>query len=197
MVQRVTEEDLDNLELRVSAGPAHHRERAELLERWASEPDAYELGDGVRAAHLLLVAAEHLEMAGDLEQARALARRGAEASDAVPGEAAGTLVSILLDLGERDAAIAEADALRAAPSDDWWSALHVAEVFELADELALAERWFVIALRSIERDDEHDADDRLTALVGRYRVRRDADKDEDVLDLETRELAGIFGVELV
>ncbi|MGX5695969.1 hypothetical protein ACWKWP_07210 [Agromyces soli] len=196
MAQLITDDDLDGLELRASADPNHHVERAELLLRWATDTESFALDDDVRQAHLLLVAAENLEMAGELDRALALARRAAEASDAVPGEVSSTLVSILLARGERDAAIAEADALRAAGLGEWWPLLAVAEVFELADELALAERWFVIALRVVERDAEHDADDRLTALAGRYRVRRDAGKDEDVLDIETRELAGLFGVEL-
>lgn len=196
MAQLITEDDLDGLELRVSADPDHHVERAEMLVRWATDAESFSLDDDVRRAHLLLVAAEHYETAGELQRALEFARRAAEASDSVPGEVSGTLVSILLALGERDAAIAEADALRGAGLDDWWPLLAVAEVFELADELALAERWFVIALRVVERDAEHDVDDRLTALSGRYRVRRDAGKHEDVLDVETRELAGLLGVEL-
>lgn len=196
MAQLITEADLDDLELRVSDGPGHHTAQAELLERWAVEGDGFVLGAGVRRAQLLFIAAEHLEAAGELDRALAVARRAAEASDVEPGEAGGTLVSILLDLGERDAAIAEADRLRAARIDDWWRLLDVAEVFELADELELAERWFVIALRCVERDPEHDVDDRIAALAGRYRVRRDAGKAEDVLDVETRELAGLLGVEL-
>lgn len=196
MVQLITEDDLDGLELRVSAGANHHVERAELLERWASDTGEFELHADLRRSHLFHVAAEHLEMAGELDRALQLVQRAAEASDARPGETTSTRVSILLARGERDEALAAADALRAAQVDDWWQQLAVAEVFELADELALAERWFVIALRTVERDPEHDADDRLTALAGRYRVRRDADKGEDVLDIETRELAGILGVEL-
>lgn len=196
MVQLITEDDLDGLELRASASPNHHVDRAELLERWASDTEAFELHADVRRSHLFHVAAEHLELAGELDRALQSVRRAAEASDARPGETTSTLVSILLARGEREEALAAADALRGAQVDDWWAQLAVAEVFELADELALAERWFVIALRTVERDPEHDADDRLTALAGRYRVRRDADKGEDVLDIETRELAGILGVEL-
>jgi hypothetical protein len=194
MAQLITETDLDDLELRVADGNGHVG-RAELLERWATDAAAFELEDGVRRAHLLLVAAEHLEMAGELERARSLARRAAEASDAEPHEATGTLVSILLALGERDAAVAAADGLRGAGSEEWWRHLDVAESFELADELALAERWFVITLRIVERDPDHDVADRLIPLSGRFRVRRDAGKPEDVLDADTSQLRELLGYE--
>ncbi len=194
MAQLITEAELDDVELRVADGRGHV-ERAELLERWATDATAYELADGIRRAHLLLVAAEHLEMAGELERALAAARRAAEASDAEPHEATGTIVAALLALGRRDDAVGEADALRGSGSGDWWRHLHVAEAFELADELELAERWFVITLRIIERDPEHDVADRLIALSGRFRVRRDAGKPEDVLDAETTQLRELLGYE--
>jgi len=194
MAQLIREDDLDVLELRVADGRGHVA-RAELLEQWATDATAYELDDGIRRAHLLLVAAEHLEMAGELDRALAVARRAAEASDAEPHEATGRLVSILLALGDRDAALGMADELRGSGSEAWWRPLHVAEAFEFADELELAERWFVITLRIVERDPEHDVADRLIALSGRFRVRRDAGKPEDVLDAETSQLRELLGYE--
>ncbi|MFC9919519.1 hypothetical protein [Agromyces binzhouensis] len=194
MAQLITEDDLDELELRVADGRGHVA-RADLLERWATDDAAFELAAGVRRAHLLLVAAEHFEMAGELDRALAVARRAAEASDAEPHEATGRLVAILLALGERDAALHTADALRGSGSGQWWRHLHVAESFEFADELELAERWFVITLRLIERDPEHDVADRLIALSGRFRVRRDAGKPEDVLDAESSQLRELLGYE--
>jgi hypothetical protein len=195
MVTLITEADFDGLETG-SNGTNHQVERAELLERWATDTEAFELADDVRRAVLLLAAAEHFEMAGELDRALDLVRRADEASDAEPHETTGALVSILLARGERDAAVAASDALRASQTEAWWRYWDVAEAFELADELALAERWFVITLRAVERDPEYDVGDRLVALTGRHRVRRDAGKPEDVLDLETNELRGLLGYEL-
>ena len=195
MVTLITEADFDDLETG-SNGTNHQVERAELLERWATDTEAFELGGDLRRAVLLLAAAEHLEMAGEHDRALDLARRAGEASDAEPHEATGALVSILLARGERDAAVAATDGLRASQTEAWWRYWDVAEAFELADELALAERWFVITLRAVERDPEYDVGDRLVALTGRHRVRRDAGKPEDVLDLETNELRGLLGYEL-
>uniref|UniRef100_UPI003397E29E hypothetical protein n=1 Tax=Agromyces zhanjiangensis TaxID=3158562 RepID=UPI003397E29E len=127
--------------------------------------------------------------------ALAAARRAADASDCEPSEATGRLVAILLALGERDAAIETADALRVSGTAPWWRHLHVAEAFEFADEFELAERWFAITLRLVERDPEHDVADRLIALSGRSRVRRDAGKPEDVLDAETSQLRELLGYE--
>ncbi|WP_430645638.1 hypothetical protein [Agromyces sp. GXS1127] len=194
MAQLITETDLDDLELRVVENGGHVA-RADLLERWATDAAAFELDAGVRRAHLLHVAAEHLEMAGELDRALAMVRRAGEASDAEPDETTGTLVSILLALGRRDAAVEAADALRGSGNGEWWRHLDVAEAFELADELALAERWFVITLRVIERDPDHDVADRLIPLSGRFRVRRDAGKPEDVLDAETSQLRELLGYE--
>ncbi|GAA1818482.1 hypothetical protein [Agromyces neolithicus] len=195
MATRITEADVDDLEFG-SNGTNHHVERAELLERWATDTGSFELDDDLRRATLLLASAEHLEMAGELDRALDLVRRAGAASDVEPHETVGALVSILLARGERDAAIAASDALRASQSAAWWRYWDVAEAFELADELALAERWFVITLRAIERDPEYDVGDRLVALTGRHRVRRDAGKPEDVLDIETNELRGLLGYEL-
>ena len=194
MVTLITEADFDDLETG-SNGTNHQVERAELLERWATDTEAFELGGDLRRAVLLLAAAEHFEMAGEHDRALDLARRAGEASDADPRgdrrtrlDPAGAWRARRRGRGDRG--------LRASQTEAWWRYWDVAEAFELADELALAERWFVITLRAVERDPEYDVGDRLVALTGRHRVRRDAGKPEDVLDLETNELRGLLGYEL-
>uniref|UniRef100_UPI00339153DA hypothetical protein n=1 Tax=Agromyces zhanjiangensis TaxID=3158562 RepID=UPI00339153DA len=92
MAQLITEDDLDVLELRVADGRGHVA-RADLLERWATDAAAFELDDGIRRAHLLLVAAEHFEMAGELDRALSAARRAADAVRGRPAVDGGALVA--------------------------------------------------------------------------------------------------------
>lgn len=196
MATLITEDDIDDLELRdfdeasgsVTGGAAEHLEKAAIFEEWATDADSYELGDGVTPAKLLIVAAEHLQLAHDTAEAFRLARAAKDHPSAQPFEAHPTLISLHLDDDELSAAVALADEVRAGSADELGIYQMIAESFELAGELTLAERWFAISIRVLERAGVESPDDRMSLLTGRYRVRRDAGKPLDVLDVETEQL---------
>lgn len=163
------------------------QERVDQLISWA-EGEEYELDETVSRGYLLSAAAEHLADLGELDRALELASRAAEAAtgderfEAYPG-----LIAIRLARGERQEALALADEVRRAQLDDALLVERLAEEFEHAGELQLAERWFVIALRRAEQTGIATDDAvRSMALSGRFRVRRDAGKPIDVLDAETQ-----------
>lgn len=170
------------------------RERVDQLISWADREE-YDLDETVSRGYLLSAAAEHLADLGELDRALELASRAAEAAtgderfEAYPG-----LISIRLARGERQDALALADEVRRAQVDDALLVERLAEEFEHAGELELAERWFVIALRRAEQTGFATDDAiRSMALSGRYRVRRDAGKPIDVLDAETQRLREALG----
>lgn len=196
MATLITEDDIDDLELRdldeatgsVTGGAAEHLEKAAIFEEWATDADNYELGDGVTPAHLLVVAAEHLQLAHDMAEAFRLASAASEHPSAQRFEAHPTLISLHLENNELDAAVALADEVRKGGADELGIYEMIAESFEMAGEVTFAERWFAIGLRMLDRVGLESPGDRLSLLTGRYRVRRDAGKALDVLDVETEEL---------
>jgi hypothetical protein len=175
MTDQVTERDLENLE----ESADDHVQIAETVLGWA---DSAQLSPPLTVGRLLIVAAEHLRLAGRLDDALATAQQARPGTfDAHP-----TLVGIHLDRGEADAAAALADEVRTAgPTVEL--AQQLAEAFELGSELPAAERWYAIALRDADEQARPDI------LLGRYRVRRDAGKPMDVLDAETEQLAARLG----
>ena len=196
MTTVITENDIDELELRdfdeatgsITGGAAEHLEKAAIFEEWATDADSYTLSDGVTPAHLLIVAAEHVQMAQDTAEAFRLARTASEHPSAEPFEAHPTLISLHLESNELEAAVTLADEVRTGGADELGIYEMIAESFEDAGELTLAERWFAIGLRMLDRVGVESPNDRLSLLSGRYRVRRDADKPLDVLDVETEQL---------
>ncbi len=205
MATLITEDDIDNLELRdfdestgsVTGGVAEHLEKAAILEEWATDAESYELDEGITPAHLLIVAAEHLQIGRDFEEAFRLAREGREHPSAQPFEAHPTLIGLHLELEQRSEAIELADEVRASGADELGIYEMIAETFELAGELAVAERWYAIALRALDKVQLESPADRVSLLSGRYRVRRDAQKPLDVLDTETEQLRVSRGLELL
>ncbi len=199
----ITEDDIDNLELRdfdevagsVTGGVAEHLEKAAIFEAWATDSDAYRLEQGVTPAHLLIVAAEHLQLGRDYDEAFRLARAAAAHPSAQPFEAHPTLISLHLELDQREDALALADEVRTGGAPELGIYEMIAENFELADELALAERWYAIALRALDKVQLESPADRLSLLTGRYRVRRDAGKPLDVMDTEVEQLRAAQGLD--
>ena len=196
----ITIDDVEALELSEVRGGAETREtrlreRVETFVDWAVDRERYVLDDSVTSAHLLLIAAEHLESLRELDRALDLAERAAASDDVAPFEATPTLVSIRLARGETAAAVSLADELRRGGTDDALLVEQVAEAFEHAGELAAAERWNVIGLRLLERLGDADAYQRSSFLSGRYRSRRDAGRPIDVLDTETERLRASLGQE--
>ncbi|AMB58034.1 hypothetical protein [Microterricola viridarii] len=203
MATLITEDDIDNLELRdfdevagsVTGGVAEHLEKAAIFEEWATDADAYTLDEGLTPAQLLVVAAEHLQMGRDYEEGFRVARAAAAHPSAQPFEAHPTLISLHLELDQRDEALALADEVRTGGASELGIYEMIASSFELADELALAERWYAIALRALDKVNLESPADRLSLLSGRYRVRRDAGKPQDVLDAETEQLRAAQGMD--
>ncbi|GAA3873008.1 hypothetical protein GCM10022381_15030 [Leifsonia kafniensis] len=205
MTTQITEDDIDELELRdfdeatgsATGGVAEHLEKAAIFEEWATDADSYTLDDGVTPAYLLVVAAEHLQMANDTTEAFRLARAAREHPSARPFEAHPTLISLHLESDELDAALALADEVRKGGAEELGIYESIAESFELVGELTLAERWFAIALRALDRVGLESPLDRLSLLSGRYRVRREAEKPLDVLDVETEQLRDEQGLDSI
>lgn len=205
MTTLITEDDIDELELRdfdettgsVTGGVAEHLEKAAIFEEWATDAASFTLDAGVTPAQLLVVAAEHLQLAHDTAEAFRLAVAAREHPSAQPFEAHPTLISLHLENDERDAAIELADEVRKTGAGELGIYEMIAENFEISGELALAERWFAIALRALDKVGIENPADRLSLLTGRYRVRRDAHKPLDVLDVETEQLSAAAGQDLV
>jgi hypothetical protein len=196
MTTLITEDDIDELELRdfdeatgsVTGGAAEHLEKAAIFEEWATDADRYVLGEGVTPASLLIVAAEHLQLGHDTTEAFRLALAASEHPSAQPFEAHPTLISLHLENDELEAAVALAAEVRTGGADEIGIYEMIAESFEIAGELTLAERWFAIGLRALDRAGVESPADRLSLLTGRYRVRRDSGKPLDVLDVEAEQL---------
>lgn len=203
MVTLITEDDIDNLELRdfdeatgsVTGGVAEHLEKAAIFEEWATDDEAYALEEGLTPAQLLIVAAEHLQLGHDYEESFRVARAAGEHPSAQPFEAHPTLISLHLELDQREQALRLADEVRAGGASELGIYEMIASSFELAGELALAERWYAIALRALDKVNLESPTDRMSLLSGRYRVRRDAGKPLDVLDTETQQLRAVQGLD--
>ena len=196
MATLITNDDIDDLELRdfdeatgsVTGGAAEHLEKAAIFEEWATDADNYELGDGVTPAQLLIVAAEHLHLGHDTAEAFRLALAASEHPSVKPFEVHPTLIALHVDNDELDAAVALADEVRTGGADELGIYEMIAEVFEVAGALTLAERWYAIGLRLLDRVGLKSPGDQLSLLTGRYRVRRDAGKPLDALDVQTEQL---------
>ena len=203
MATVITEDDVDELELRdfdpttgsVTGGIAEHLEKAAIFEQWATDAENYRLDGGLTPAHLLVVAAEHLQMAHDTAEAFRLVEAARAHSSVKPFEAHPTLISLHLEQDDRTTALALADEVRTTGSDDLGIYQQIAEGFEIAGELALAERWYAIALRALDKVGLESTSDRIALLAGRYRVRRDGGKPLDVLDVETEQLRTEHGLD--
>ena len=187
MPQTITDDDLDELEL-AGGGDGHSRHVATTAIAWAENPAQFTLEAPLRPAHLLLVAAEHLEMIGELDEAWAVANRAVGHPTAEPFEALPTLVSIRLSQQDLAAATELLDGYRRAGAISGDLATQLADIVESSplgdDEAAvmrLAERWANIALLALERDGGHMGDYR-TALGVRYRARRARRAEHDELD---------------
>lgn len=199
----ITEDDIDELELRdfdettgsVTGGVAEHLEKAAIFEEWATDAENYTLDAGVTPAQLLVVAAEHLQLAHDTVEAFRLAFAAQQHPSARRFEAHPTLISLHLENDELEQAMALADEVRKTGADELGIYEMIAESFEISGELALAERWFAIALRALDKVGIENPSDRIALLTGRYRVRRDAQKPLDVLDVETEQLRTAAGLE--
>lgn len=205
MTTLITEDDIDELELRdfdettgsVTGGVAEHLEKAAIFEEWATDAESYTLDAGVTAAQLLVVAAEHLQLAHDTAEAFRLAEAARQHASAKLFEAHPTLISLHLETDDLDGALVLADEVRKTGADELGVYEMIAESFEISGHLTLAERWYAIALRALDKVGLENPADRLTLLTGRYRVRRDADKPLDVLDIDTEQLRTAAGLEPV
>ncbi|MEL4317884.1 hypothetical protein WJX64_02600 [Leifsonia sp. YIM 134122] len=197
MTQLITWESIEGLERRAPrlvATPDQHRAVAETITSWATDAASFYVDDGITRAHLLLVGAEHLEMAGDLDGARRLAETAAAHPTAEPFGAYPTLISLAFASGDTDQAVALADEVRAASDAGLHIILMIAETFELNGDLARAERWNTIGARRASAGSLSPTEQYLTFLGGRFRARRDAGKPLDGLDDEAQELRAEAGL---
>ena len=149
-----------------TGGVAEHLEKAAIFEQWATDADSYTLDGALTPAHLLIVAAEHLQMAHDTDEAFRLVEAAMAHSSVKPFEAHPTLISLHLEQEDRVTALALADEVRTTGSDDLGVYQQIAEGFEIAGELALAERWYAIALRALDKVGLESPSDRIALLAG-------------------------------
>jgi len=187
---RITREMLDELQESLTlrhATPAQLRARALKEYAWATEADAYALEPELSRSYVLSVAADDFLSAGEAERALAVAIEARDAAE--PGDWDGQISLVRAHLGLHDvsAAKAAADDARAAAASDPMLAEMMGDAFELADQLALAERWYTIGLRGVDRSAGRFWYERL--LRDRHRVRRDQDKPLDGMDEEFEALS--------
>ncbi len=159
-MRTIDDGDFDTLQFETPGSEGERNRRiADTTIEWVDHPEQYALVPPLRATHMLLVAAEYLEMDGAFEEAVALAERAAAHPSAEPGEAAPTLVGIHLARDDLDAVTALLADYRRRGAVTGELAAQIADVLEgrphLSDEddqvLALAERWASIAIRLIEQ----------------------------------------------
>lgn len=188
MPVRITADDLDRLE---DAEPdeddpefaAWHRATAVTLESWGSDAAAFELvADELSTAEVLLAAAEHFAMAGDVADALRLGQVARRHPSAEPFEAHAQLVGFHLADADPDAATALADEVRAAGAVDPELAEAIAMEFDIADEFEQAERWYTIAVRGLEAEGDRESEAYEFALIGRHRARRELGAPIDAID---------------
>lgn len=129
MAQTITDDDLDELELS-GRGDDHSRHVATTAIAWAEDPARLALEEPLTPAHLLLVASDHLEMLGELDEAWVVANRAAEHPTAEPFEALSTLVSIRLAQHDLAAAAELLDGYRRAGAITADLAAQLADVIE-------------------------------------------------------------------
>jgi Flp pilus assembly protein TadD len=187
---RITHEMVDKLQESLMLGratPAQLRERAETEHAWAVETESYELEPGLSRSYLLSAAADDYLSAGDAERALAVAGEARDTAAAGDWEGHLSLIRAQLGLGSVEAAVAVAKELRQRAAEDPMLAEMVGDAFELADELAQAERWYTIGLRGLDRTAGRFWAERL--LRDRHRVRRDQGKPLDGFDEEFEALA--------
>jgi predicted Zn-dependent protease len=166
---RLTHDDLERLEVATQT-PKAHREAAARLVAWSQERHPQ---DVVTPADLVSAAAWHLDQAGDVEAALDLHRRAVTAEGTTLPDARCMLAAALFDAGRPEEAKQVADDLRRSRPRviDIGS---MAEVFELAGDLAQAHRWTAMGLGRLElvTDDEELQEYEVeTLLATRRRVR--------------------------
>lgn len=169
------------------------RERVATYLAWV---DAGEF-EGISPNFVLRVTAELLETLGDLEQALRVARRATSSGEDDTPLGMPVLVSILLALEDTDEAKRASDVLRAvlrADPDRIPSLLleRMGEEFAYVEQLAVAERWYTMAVRLIEERGESELDWARAAHL-RASVRRRAGKPSDATDDEAEQLRIEYG----
>lgn len=171
----LTYDDIADRESRAAvAGSDGHRRAAADLQAWAGQVHP---GDDAEAGRgqLMVSAAGQLTLAGDHEAALGLLREAVASGDHVFPDARAHLVSGLVDCGLLEEAEKLADTLRRERPADPMVHLVVGEVFEAAERLDLALRWFTTGMLRAERADEdeggEDSVDALLLMSARFRVR--------------------------
>lgn len=169
----VTVDDLDEMVL----GPQPPRTRAEILQRWADDPNPR---DEVLQADLLIAAAGEWHLVGEHARSVECCRRAVELGRCEEyGDPRTHLHAALMDAGLVDEAAELERTLRREPPSEAHDFCRVGETYEEHGDLRTAARWFTIGL-------DRDPDDELLA-VGRFRVRRAAGLPLDAIDEETLE----------
>ncbi len=193
MPRRITLDDVEEMEIS-GGGTEHQRAMVATLREWATDSSRFVLDDDVSPVYLLTVAAEHLDMLGEPDEALSVAEQARSLPQAGAIEVHPTLISFALARGDREEANRLAAEVRRSGLATALDAEQIAESFELADLPIEAQRWFAIGLRIVTRDDQEGSHQHLVLASGRFRVRRAAGLDWDVLDHETadwRERAGL------
>lgn len=166
-------EDVEELELSART-PEECRTVAEILAGWAAErhPDDDE---EVTPAVLLVRAGEQLGFADDPAGALEMFRRAVAAEGEVPPDVRCYLHYGLMQVGDVAGARRLAEEIRRSRPTDLDVYGMLADHYDLAGELAEANRWINLGLRRLIAEAEDDAleDDRALSLLGiRRRIRR-------------------------
>jgi hypothetical protein len=132
-------DDVEELELSGS-GAQRQRKMVATFREWATDSSRFVLDDDVSPVYLLTVAAEHLEMLGQPDEALCLAEQARSLPQAGAIEVHPTLISFALARGDREEANRLADEVRRSGLATAYDVEQIAESFELAGLLVEAQR---------------------------------------------------------
>lgn len=174
MREPLTTDDIEGLEAWART-PAQHRESARRLVGWAAESHPADDPEATPAS-LLVSAGWHLEQADDVPGALDLYRRAVTAEGPALPDARCYLHAALVKTGDTAAEREVAEEIRRSRPQDPEVYAFMTEDYELAGDLAAANRWANIGLRvllGLAEEDEEAWDDvgAVSLLNARARVR--------------------------
>jgi hypothetical protein len=171
----LTQDDVDEVVM-AARSPEEHRAAAAQLEAWANQ--THPADADVTPASLLVSAGEQLSLADDHASALRLFERAVAAEGESVPDVRCYLHNGLLQVGDTARAHRVAEEIRRSRLTDPDVYLFVGEGYELAGDLAEANRWLTLGLmkvlHQVEEDDQNELSGigTLILLAARRRVRR-------------------------